>query len=317
MEPATFKKEEFYPKLIELIGSAQKSVHFYSVSCCFGFYSLGLKNFENVLDALQDRLNIKLASRPLDIKVLVKSDIDNPMDKFALQRMAIVQKQYCEMNNSLQRDVIFKQLWLTGEPNENVQFIIIDNKTLFISQTQDEKFNATLGLVLNVSASGLLYQSKDEHENFAKYKDMFNEKWQISSKIEAEISKISASQLRYYLERFNLHGNDRNEREVQVHLAGYLKGITGLPITSETKIGMNRIDLTVGFDKVSERYGIEIKFKPDNNAIKEIIGQMEIYTTNFNQLFLLIAQPSYNREARNELIKALDKKKIMVIEVKD
>jgi hypothetical protein len=85
MVKQSIEKENFYLELIRMMELAQKSIKFYSVSCCFGFYSRGLANFQDVLRSIKNALS-RQGARYLEVKILVKIDRDNPMDMYAAER---------------------------------------------------------------------------------------------------------------------------------------------------------------------------------------------------------------------------------------
>jgi hypothetical protein len=315
MSKTIIEKTDFYKTLIDLMEHANKSVHFYSISCCFGFYSLGLKNFENVFLAIKDRLSKRVAGKYLDIRVLVKADKDNPMDTYALERLAYLENQFSLTTNHETKRTVFKQLELEGHTKENVQFILVDDTKILISKIQDEAFNLDLDLVLNKSESGSLFSKEEYSDDFNEHKFLFEEKWKSSMPLDVEIKQVSKRKLKYHLEKFSTGGTLKDEREVQLVLSGYLRGKIGLPMNLESIVGRTRIDLSVGDGKMNERHGIEIKFKPDNNSVKEIIGQMEINRKNFESLFLLICKSKYNSEARSDLKAAINKNDVILIEV--
>jgi hypothetical protein len=317
MSKTEIKKEDFYKTLVDLMSHANKSVHFYSISCCYGFYSSGLKTFESVYLAIRERLSKRVSGRYLDVRILVKIDKDNPMDTYAMERLAFLENQFSHTSNDEHKRTVFKQLILDGRPNENVQFIIIDDEKILLSKVQDESFNLDLDLVLNKSEAGSLFSKEDHHEDFQVQKQLFEDKWKSSSPLDIEIKQVSKRRLKYALEKFTISGYEKGEREVQLVLSGYLRGRIGLPVNLETPVGKNRIDLTVGLGPMINRHAIEVKFKPDNNAIKEIIGQMENYRKEFENLFLVICKPQYNQEARSDLNVAIAKNDVILFEVKE
>ena len=57
MAKLSIDKTDFYSQSIRMIEESQRSVRFYSISCCFGFYSEGLETYGNVLLAIRHALS--------------------------------------------------------------------------------------------------------------------------------------------------------------------------------------------------------------------------------------------------------------------
>lgn len=170
MTIATVKKEEFYPQLITMMNEARRSVHFYSISCCFGFYSYGLKNFKNIYSAIEDRLKKRFDGRYLDVRVIVKIDPDNPMDIYASGRLASLEGRFSNTADSESTREVFREL--VGGPGEveMIQFAIVDGERILVSGKQEEEYNEDLDLVLNISQAGSIFDADDDEKSLDRYK---------------------------------------------------------------------------------------------------------------------------------------------------
>src|SRR6266576_1130483 len=110
MSKATIEKQEFYPTLIGLMQEAKRSIHFYTISGCFGFYSRGLSTFENVVLTIRDGLSRITSRRYLDVRVLVKIDHENPIDVYAANCLAQLESRFVHTGDREDGRNIFRRL---------------------------------------------------------------------------------------------------------------------------------------------------------------------------------------------------------------
>lgn len=314
MTKRIIEQEEFYPELIELMGTARKSIALYTISCCFGFYSHGLKNFENVYLAIRDCLSKIISRHYLDVKVLVKVDYDNPIDIFAAERLAQLESRYSHTGKVDSERNVFREL---GAEATTVQFLVVDDGTMLISEIQEEFYNEELDLVLNKSQKGIIIAEDDDVKTFANYQKLFSKTWNASSFLDVEVSHVSRRKLKFILEKYEGARYINSERELQLILAGYLQGNFDQSIVDlELPLGGTRIDLVVGPRPHNKRHGIELKYHPTNKNVDEIVGQIRNYRKEYEHVVLIVYQPKYTAQRRRDLSNELKQIDVALIEWK-
>ena len=305
-------KDRFYSELTSMIELAQKSISFYSVSCCFGFYSRGLSNFEMVLRAIKNALS-RQGARYLDVKVLVKIDRDNPIDMYAAERLAQLEKRYVHTGIKHGERNVFREL---GPDLKPIQFLIIDDQSVLVSAIQEEVYNEDLDLVLNKSEQGVKFEKEDSPDEFNQNANLFGDTWQNSSKIEVQLRSVSRRKMKHLLETYKGTNAARTERELQLLLMGYLQGLYDPSIVDlETPTGGTQIDLLVGKRPHASRQGIEVKFGIDNDAIHQVVGQIRNYRKDFEDVLLVVGKPKYTPQRRADLVDELGKVDVGLVEL--
>lgn len=303
---------QFYSNLIDLIAHAEKSVHLYSVSCCFGFYTHGLSNFEQVYQSIKRALSKCPSDRYLDVRVLVKVDRDNPIDMYAAERLLDLQKRYVRLPGISGRNV-FREL---PKRCRAIQFAIVDGCEFLGSEIQEESFNEDLDLLLNTSAPGKRFTSEDNEKEFTKFTHLFETQWSKCARLSVPTSQISIRRLKYYLNRFIRFQNIKTEREFQLVLLGYLQGqYDPSLIDIEVSKGATRIDLLIGQRPQNERIGIEVKFGMEDGAIQRTIGQIREYRTEYAEVILVCGNPRYSKQRRRFLVDELSEINVSLVEV--
>jgi hypothetical protein len=307
-------KNDFYKRAMELIADATKSVHFYSVSCCWGFYSFGVKNFEQMLLAILERSKFRIGGKYLDVRVLVKVDADNPMDVFAVERLAAVQGKLGKLTGEggATRN-IFRELTESAA----VQFLIVDGERILSSESQQEWFNENLSLVLNVSQPGKLFEQEDDEKEFHRLEKLFEAGWNSGFALVEKAPRFSRRQLRYILESYSGVQPAKTERELQLLITGYLKReIDHSIIDFEAMVVETRIDLLIGPKPNAQRSGVEIKLKPEDKDIDGIVGKLRNYRTNYSDLVLLVGLAEFTPRGRQRLLTELRSIDVPLIEIR-
>jgi hypothetical protein len=308
MTKVFIEKKNFDSQLIKLIAASQKSVNFYSISCCFGFYSEGLETYGNVLSAIRNALG-----RKVDVKILAKVDYDNPIDVYAARRFAEVEIGF---SGRMRHDgVVFREL---NTDAEQLQFLIVDGERILLTSFQKEVLDENLGLVLNKVESGALFQANDDPVEFDKYLSAFMKTWTKSPPLQIEVKPVSRTMVRSFLYRWTAMPGTKNEHELSQLLTGYLEKLFNpLNVTVAPSEIASRIEITVRNRRRHERYGIEIKLNPDDEYANEIVGKLvgsqEKYDGGFE---LLVVHPKYAPEKGNHLRDQLSKIDIGLIELK-
>lgn len=317
MSKQPIEKQDFYPELISMMDQAQNAIHFYSISCCFGFYSKGLANFEKVFLAIRDRLSKIHAGRYLDVRILIKIDHENPIDTYAAERLAQLESRYAHTGDENYDRNVFRELSSEVPSFEAVQFLIVDGNNILISETQEEIYNEELDLVLNKSQRGKMFEKSDYSDEFGRYERLFEKTWNESAPLDIEVRYVSSRKLRYFLERYKGVHRAKNERDLHLLLTGYLQGLFDPSIVDfEATVGATRIDLLVGRRPHHLRHGIEVKFQADNNAINGIVGQIRDYRKEYEHLILIVGQPKYTPQKRLDLVNELKEIDVGLIEIK-
>lgn len=307
-------KTDFYKNVIDLVNQATKSVQFYSISCCWGFYSYGIKNFEQVLSAIRERAKLKVGGKYLDVHVLVKIDADNPMDVFAADRLATVQGKLGKLTGE---DGTTRPIFRELIEASTVQFLITDGVRALVSDQQHERFNEDMGLVLNVSEDGLKFDKDDDPAEFQRLLDMFNSGWLSGIDLQEKAPRFTRRQLRFVLEGYTGVQPATDERELQLMLTGYLKGQVHQSIIDfEAMMVDTRIDLLVGPKPHHTRSGIEIKFKPEDRHIDVIVGKLRNYRDNYGDLVLVVGAPQFTPKGKQRLLLELRTLDVPMIEIK-
>ena len=317
MKKRTVEKDEFYNELLELMGGATKSICFYSISCCFGFYSFGVRNFERVFNAIRDRVKLKHAGKFLDVRVMVKIDPDNPMDIYAAERLATLQTKFEHTGGEDQPRKIFRELVEDPKEPAMIQFLIVDGKRVLSSNVQDEVYNEDLDLVLNVSQPGVRFEKEDDEKEFNRLEKTFESAWGVAIQLESKKPRFSRRRLRYILQNYSGVRPANSERELQLLLTGYLRGqIDPSIIDVEAMMVSTRIDLVVGPRPHQQRSGIEIKFKPRDADIDGIVGKMRNYRNDLVDLVLVVGAPDFSAQGRSRLLSELNKINVPLIDIR-
>jgi hypothetical protein len=308
------EKENFYSEVIKLIELSRKSVHFYSISCCFGFYSQGLSTFDSVLVAIRHALGRRVGNQWIDVRILVKVDYDNPIDVYAAERFVQLEKRFgCPPGMPIER-AVFREL---QQEAETLQFLVVDDKYLITTSFQDEIFDENLGLVLNQIQNGVRFDKDDDPVEFQKYVTEFSDTWKRSRQLDIETKPVSRRMMKFFLQKWRGMPEAKTERELHLLLTGYLQGIFDPSIVDlETTVGPTRIDLLVGSRPQYKRYGIEVKLKPDDGYVDAIVGQLRKYREEYEGgLELLVIQPRYTAQKRRYLIDQLNEIEVGLIEL--
>jgi hypothetical protein len=312
MSKTKVEKKDFYARVIALIGQANKSVHFYSISCCFGFYSFGVKNFETVLKTIEERLKLKRFGKYLDIRVMVKIDPDNPMDVFAAERLAALQAKYSHTGDDSRSRNVFREL---TEPS-TIQFLLVDGERVLVSNVQDEQYNDDLDLVLNVSQSAEEFDKDEDNAEFHRLSGLFEKDWTVAIPLEQKKPRFTRRKLRSILESYSGIRPANSEREFQLMLMGFLKReIHPSIIDAEAPIVDTRIDLLVGPKPHAKRSGIEIKFKAGDRDVDAIIGKLRNYRLSVEDLVLVVGLPEFTPQGRSRLVAELNAIDVPLIEL--
>jgi len=312
MAKAQIDKGKFYERVMSAMAGAKKSVHFYSISCCFGFYSLGVSNFEKMLNALADRLAPRIGGRYLDVRVIVKVDDYNLIDLYAGQCLRALEKDYEATGESGPREV-FRVM---PPRNEMVQFLIVDDNVVISSGVQEEEFNRTLNLVLNKVEGAIEFRESDDTAEFVRLRKLFDEAWPSASPLDVNVPQISPVRLRFVLEQFKKVARAKDEREFQLMLDGYLQGeFDASVIDFESAAGRSRIDLVAGKRPQHEKIGIEVKLRATDADIHGIVGQMRNYKKEYAHVFLVVGQPRYSPQRRLDLLAELKESGSILVEL--
>lgn len=310
------EKQDFYQQIVAMMEEARYSIRFYTISCCFGFYSHGLSNFEVVMLSLRDGLRRIVNSQYLDVRALIKVDHENPIDVYAAERLAQLESRYLATGDSDTDRNVFRELRSDYKDVVAVQFMIIDDREILVSAIQEELYNEDLDLVLNKSQRGTRFERDDDTVEFQKYAQMFEDSWNASTALDVKIRHVSRRKLRYFLERYKGAHRASNERELHLLLTGYLQGLFDPSVVDlETTVGGTRIDLLVGKRPHHARNGIEVKFRPDNKAVHEIVGQVRNYRKEFEDVVLIVSQPKYSPQRRDDLVSELEDINVGLIEL--
>jgi hypothetical protein len=300
-------KGNFYSQSIKLIEESKKSVRFYSISCCFGFYSEGLETYGKVLLAIRHALG-----RVVDINVLTKVDHDNPIDVYAARRFAEIE---IALSGDAQQDGrIFREL---NSDAEQIQFIIVDDRSILLTSFQKENIDENLHLVLNKVEGGVLFESSDDPMQFRRYSSLFADAWSKSPPLQVDVRPVSRTMLRSFLLRWTAMPDTRNEQELVQLLMGYLQDLfSPRNVTIRPAATGNRIEILVRNRRRYERYGIEIKIKPDgayaDEIVKRLADSQEEYDGGFE---LLVVRPGYTSDKRTSLREQLGKIDVGLIEL--
>lgn len=160
-------KDQLYGEITDAIQNARESVRFYSVSCCFGFYSFGIRTLEQVLHAIWGRLCTQVAGKFVEVRVVIKIDNDNSMDTYAAGRFKKLESRLPQP-----RDVFREMSTATGE-EEMIQFVIVDGRRIVVSGKQYGEWNDTLDLLLNKTQAGSRFDRQDDETSFNAYAALF------------------------------------------------------------------------------------------------------------------------------------------------
>lgn len=306
-------KDDFYVELIKMAGRAERSIKFYSISCCFGFYSFGLTKFEDVYNALKKALAIRHQGRYIDTKIIVDVDYDNPIDLFAAKKLIDLENRFAAIPNH-HNSTIFREM-PNGSPM--VQFLIVDDNELLYSEVQHEEYITNLGMVVNLCTKAACYAAHTggATEISAAIK-LFDETWRTGDIIEIPPSKISKATLEVYLRSFVGISRVKTERELQLMLLGYLAGRHNPAVVQmEHSVGSTRIDLAIGGRPANARVGIEVKYGIDDGEVRNLIGQIIEYRKEYDDVILVIGNPNYTPQRRRELLLDLVNIGVSVIEL--
>lgn len=309
MTKISIEKKYVYPEIIRLIAASQKSVYFYSISCCFGFYSEGLETYKKVLLAIQNALG-----RKIDVKILAKVDYDNLIDVYAARRFAEVEIGFTQRIH--QDGVIFRELGIDAEKR---QFLIVDRQRILLTNFQEKDVpDETLDLVLNPVDDGTVYEARDDSVEFNKFLADFLEIWENSPPLQVDAKPVSRNMVRSRLRRWTAIPDMKNELELGQLLTGYLgANFSRLNVTVGKSVNANRIEILVRNRRRHERYGIELKLNPDDEYVTQILKKLTDSQEEYDGGFeLLVVHPKYTPEKRKLLREQLSKIDIGLIELK-
>jgi hypothetical protein len=303
------ERDNFYPELINMIEQSRRSVHFYSISACFGFYSQGLFTFEKMLLTIRHALERRIGGKFIDVKVLVKVD-NNPIDVYAAERLLSLERARFHMPGLDYDRNIFREV---SEDAHQSQFLIIDDKHIIVSGIENEIFNADLGLIMNQTPRAMRFEQKDDPAEFQRHADFFSHAWATSPPLALEIRPVSRRTLKFLLQKLGDLPNMKSEHELHLLLRGFLQGIFDPAIIAvETRMGETRIDLLFS----GGRYGIEVKLRPSNEDIHSIVGQLKHYRREFDgELELLVVQPRYTPQRKLDLLQELGEIRVGLTEL--
>jgi hypothetical protein len=307
MAKLSVDKDRFYSELISLIERSNESVFFYSISCCFGFYTEGLETYANVLHAIRNALH-----RNVDVRVLAKVDYGNPIDVYAARHFVRVEETL--QGPPRQRGSIFREL--KGEA-ERIQYLIADRRSLLLATKQDDTIDPYLDIVINKGAGGNLFEASDNPAEFRTYNpEAFLAKWAESTPLRVNPRPVTQTLLRSYLLRWTAMPHVRDEREVGQLLLGYFRELfTPTLVTAVQLQDADRIDLLINNRRRQERYGIEIKLRADeqyaNEIVKKLQGLQQEYDGGFE---LLVLYPQYSAQTGERLKALLNERDIGLIE---
>ena len=169
MPKVSIDKSDFYKNVIEMVKHARKSAYFYSISCCWGFYSYGVRNFEHVMTAFRECAGTRWMGQHVDVRVLVRIDADNPIDVFAADCLATMQANLARYISPGETPNLVRELI---EP-ARIQFLIVDDQQVLSTHMQYDNFNRELGLALNVSESGSRFEKEDDLEEYHRLGKLF------------------------------------------------------------------------------------------------------------------------------------------------
>ncbi len=308
MTKVFIEKKNIYAEIIQLIEQSQRSVRFYSISCCFGFYSEGLVTYEKVLLAIKNAL-----LRKVDVKILAKVDYNNLIDVYAARCFAVIEMK--ETGLIHQDGLIFRELGIGAEKR---QFLVADQQRILRTSFQEDVPNETLDLVLNPVEGGTLYGVSDDPNEFNKDLADFKKIWENSPPLQVEAKPVSRNIVRLFLRRWTAIPETKNEYELGQLLTGYLHGMFSRPyITVKMSESADRIEILVRNQRRHERYGVEFKLKPDNEYADEIVGKLADSQEQYDGGFeLVIVHPKYTPEKGRQLRERLSKIDIGLIELK-
>jgi hypothetical protein len=302
--PIEIGSKNFYYEMTQLIKSAKKSIYFYSVSACFGFYSKGVHVFENMIKELKIKADTRV---PLyDIKCLVKVD-DNGIDIFAANHLSFLNKD---------KEVV-RQIKSLNE-NENVQFIIIDIDTdtpkLLYSNIQESRRTEILGININELSGGVYYDCKCAE--FDKFINLFNTKWNQQIGLDSIVKVLYSNQIKRLIRDFDVPTCPLNELCVSHNLASYLRGLFGSEmVETEHPCSDGRIDIVIGHAGDKKKIlGIEVKYNLDKNKIDAVIGQASKYKEACDNVIVYSVYPKYTKAEAGRFMKLLEDNGIEIIE---
>lgn len=317
MSQRQIEKQAFYPTLIETISSAESSVLLYSVSCCFGFYSFGLRCFEEVLTVLKDRLGARPNRRYLDVRAVLKIDSRNEIDMYAIGRLARLERLFEDTGDSDRRREVFREVLILSDDVEKlVQFVLVDGKTALISESQDEQYVADLDLVLNKAQNGVLFDSKEDPAQFSNLQKAFEDAWVNGRRLDVTVPQLSMRRLLHVLKSYRIGSNIGSERDFQLILTGFVQGEFHPAIVDmEAVVVESRVDLLVGPHPHHERVGIEVKWLPKDQDIDRIVGQIRKYRRSIKELVLVAGRPQFSPQQQLRLKQELSECNVEYVEI--
>lgn len=132
------------------------------------------------------------------------------------------------------------------------------------------------------------------------------------------VPRIPRAKLKYVLEQYKGARHAKNERELQLHVAGFLDGqFTPANVSFEIPVGSTRVDLTLGTGATVERQAIELKIGTTNEQLDDLTGKMRRYREEFGDLILCIARPGYSEQRRVPFVREMTNISVPVIEWRD
>lgn len=304
--PIEVSSDDFYHEMNRLITQAKKSVWFYSVSACFGFYSKGIHVFENMIKALKDKSEIRHPK--YDVRCLVKVD-DNGIDLFAADHLRPLNKK---------RDIVRQTKALTE--SDNVQFILIDIDTdtpkLLYSNIQESRKTDILGISINKLAGGVFYNYNCESVD--RFKKVFDTKWSESIGLTEVVKELYVNRVMNLIRDFDAPQSPTNEACISHNLASYFRGNLGSDIVETERPCLDgRVDIVVGYAERGKKcVGIEVKYGINKQAMDSVIGQATKYKDACEKVIVYSVYPKYTQPEGRRFKKRLEEGDIIYIEIR-
>jgi hypothetical protein len=279
--PFEIDRDEFYDTVVTLIDGAQESVLLYSVSACFGFWSRGIRVFEQVFKALQAKLEIKKPA--LDVRCLIQVD-DHAFDQFAA-------RQFARLN--ITQPVARAISSLSSE--EQVQFVLVDRTSpkplLLFSEVQEIRTTPVFGINVNKMCGGLRYSWKCNETK--KAEQLFERKWKDGNDISSALLDSAAEKVIASLGKYEVPHAPQGEVCVTHNLASFLKGSLGSAyVATQAPCSSGRMDIVVSSGL--RRICIEVKHNLKKNDVDKVIGQLNRYKAEADTVILYSVSPKYS-----------------------
>jgi|APMed6443717190_1056831.scaffolds.fasta_scaffold27709_2 hypothetical protein len=302
--PIEIGSKNFYYEMIRLIKSAKKSVWFYSVSACFGFYSKGVHVFEDMIKELQHKIDTRIPE--YDIKCLIKVD-NHGIDLFSADHLRFLNKD---------REIV-KQITSLSE-NENYQFLLIDIETdspkLLYSNIQESRKTEILKITINELSGGVYFDFKCE--TFDKFINLFNTKWDQGSSLDNTVKDFYYDRVKKLIHDFDAPRCPLKEVCISHNLASYLRGNLGSDmVETELACPNGRIDIVIGHaDEKKKIVGVEVKYSLSQDKIDAVVGQATKYKDVCDNVIVYSVSPKYEHSEAVRFRKNLKKNGIEIIE---